>query len=86
MTTPSLAAKAASILHHTWGVDGFDQAVKIYNEIDAAEPDQLVDILERHGVGVWEAIDNLDPSDIMENIEALALSIDAAHKHYEGGA
>ena len=82
MTTPSLAAKAASILHHTWGVDGFDQAVKIYNEIDAAEPAQLVDILEMHGAGVWEAIDLLDPSDIMENIEALALSIDAAHKHF----
>ena len=82
MTTPSLAAKAASILHHTWGVDGFDQAVKIYNEIDAAEPDQLVDILERHGVGVWEAIDNLDPIDILENIEALALSIDAARGYF----
>lgn len=73
------AAKAASILHHTWGVDGFHQAVKIFNTIDTTDAD-IIATLEKYQAGVWGAIDQMPIDAWWENVVSLALSIDAAYE------
>ena len=77
MNHTSNAAKAASILHHTWGVADFETAAKIYDEL-ADTHGSIVDVLEKYNAGVWEALDQLPEGDWWENVECLALSIDAA--------
>lgn len=81
---PTNAAKAASVLHHTWGVDGYEQAVLIYDQL-AAHPDIYVDeFLEELEAGRWAELDALSDAEWWENVEALALSIDAARLHFLG--
>ena len=78
MTTPSNAAKAASILHHTWGVEDCKAAVAIYDLLDAADEaefDAYIDNAE--GWGVYEAYEQMNSALIWENIHSLACSVDA---------
>ena len=78
---PSNAAKAASILHHTWGVPDFDTALKIYEALSDTHG-SVSDVLALYNAGVWDAVAQLSDGDWWENVECLALSIDKAHSHY----
>ena len=78
---PSSAAKAASVLHHTWGVPDFATAVQLYEKLsDTHTP--VAEVLAEYNAGVWDAVAQLSDSDWWENVECLALAIDAAQKYY----
>ena len=81
MKQTSNAAKAASIMHHTWGVPDFTTAVAIYDDLYSSHG-PLVDVLDKYNVGVWDALDQLSESQWWENVECLALSIDAAYFYF----
>lgn len=82
MSKISNAAKAASLLHHTWGVETIDEAVRLYDLIGSSDT-PVVDILEKHGAGVWDAIDQLSQEAWWENVEMLAMSIDSTRAYFE---
>lgn len=82
MSKISNAAKAASLLHHTWGVETIDEAVRLYDLI-ANSDSKIVDILDKNRVGVWDAIDQLSQEAWWENVEMLALSIDSTRAYFE---
>lgn len=82
MSKISNAAKAASLLHHTWGVETVDEAVRLYDLI-AKGDSKIEDILDKNRVGVWDAIDQLSQEAWWENVETLALSIDATRAYFE---
>lgn len=73
MKTPSNAAKAASILHHTYGVTTTHQAIELYDQCMAQG---LSPITDGFSWGIWEPFDPLAEELILASIEALALSID----------
>lgn len=76
MSTPTTAAKAAAVLHHTYGIDDRKVAAQIYDRLLAGEP--MNDVFDEHdGVGVWECVEQLNEKDIVDNIVSLAYSIDA---------
>lgn len=83
MSKISNAAKAASLLHHTWGVETIDEAVRIYDLIAGDTEAQVVDILEKYGAGVWDAIDHMSQEAWWENVEMLAVSIDSTRDYFE---
>ena len=74
------AAKAASMLHHTWGLTGFDQALEVYNTIGADPNLDVVEYLDSIGAGIWGELENLSELEWWEQVEALALSIVAAQE------
>lgn len=82
MNKLSDAAKAASLLHHTWGVESVDQAVMLYDLI-ASTDKPVVDVLEKYGAGVWDAIDQMSQEAWWENVEMLAMSIDSTRAYFE---
>lgn len=82
MSKISNAAKAASLLHHTWGVETIDEAVRLYDLISSSDT-PVVDILDKYGAGVWDAIDHMSQEGWWENVETLALSIDATRAYFE---
>lgn len=82
MSKISNAAKAASLLHHTWGVETIDEAVRLYDLIANSDA-KIVDILEKNGAGVWDAIDQMSQEAWWENVEMLALSIDSTRAYFE---
>jgi hypothetical protein len=75
---PSDAAKAASLMHHTWGIEGYDQALEVYNTLADNSELNVADYLEALGAGRWGELDDLTEYEWWENVEALALSIEAA--------
>ena len=83
MPKPSDAAKAASILYHTYGVQGYESAAALYDTL-AKNTAPISDILEAApGAGIWNPLDSLSEYELWENIEMLALSIDNIFKYYE---
>jgi hypothetical protein len=74
MNHPSNAAKAAAVLHHTYGVTTNNRAVGIYNGM--AESRDCDETLADHE-GVWEALDGMSWPDVCGSVEGLAQSIDA---------
>ena len=78
MTEPSKAAKAAAILHHTWGVESYSTAVEIYDQ--GRDAPDLVELLEKYEAGIWQELDHLTATEWWENVDALAASIDAARE------
>ena len=78
MTKLSDAAKAASMLHHTWGIEGYSQALDVYNALGSNATLHVDDYLSQLDAGRWGALDTLTADEWWENVEALALSIDAA--------
>ena len=75
---PSDAAKAASLLHHTWGIEGYAQALEVYNTLANNSELNVADYLGALGAGRWGELDDLTEYEWWENVEALALSIEAA--------
>lgn len=80
MSQPSNAAKAAAMLHHTWGLGSFEQALEVYNILGTKPELDIVDFLTEINAGIWAELDQLPITEWWENVEALALSIDAAHE------
>lgn len=77
MTTPSNAAKAASILHHTWGIESAKEAVVLYDRLDAMDEAEFAAELEAAaGWGIYEPYELMDSALIWANIWSLACSID----------
>lgn len=76
---PSDAAKAASLLHHTWGIKDYAQALEVYNTLADNSELNVADYLGALGAGRWGELDGLTEYEWWENVEALALSIQAAH-------
>ena len=83
MSKISNAAKAASLLHHTWGVETIDEAVRLYDLIAGDTEAHVVDLLEKYGAGVWDALDQMSQEAWWENVEMLALSIDSTRAYFE---
>lgn len=83
MSKTSDAAKAASILHHTWGIQSYSQALIVYNELAARPELNATDFLTEIEAGRWAELDALSDDEWWENVEALALSIDAARDYFE---
>ena len=75
---PSDAAKAASLMHHTWGIEGYAQALEVYNTLANNSELNVADYLGALGAGRWGELDDLTEYEWWENVEALALSIEAA--------
>lgn len=82
MAKTSDAAKAASLLHHTWGIDGYDQALEVYNALGRYPEINVEEYLAAINAGRWAELDMLTEYEWWENVEALALSIDAALAHF----
>lgn len=77
MTTPTPAAKAASILHHTWGIEDTRQAVAIYDRLDEADSEEFAGILNAaEDWGIYEAFESMSVVPLWNNIWCLAASID----------
>jgi hypothetical protein len=83
MSKTSDAAKAASILHHTWGIDGYGQALLVYEAIANTHDLNISDFLEELQAGRWAELEDLSDDEWWENVEALALSIDAAQVYFK---
>lgn len=75
-TQPSRAAKAAAILHHTWGIEDRELAAQLYDRLAAGESMDDVLCLDP-GRGVWECVENLSQEALWDNVVSLAHSIDA---------
>ena len=83
MNTPSKAAKAAAIMALASLVKDFDQAVRIYDDLKDSD-DPVDDVLERHRCMRWSAVsDDLDDASWWEEVEMLAVGIDAAREHFK---
>lgn len=77
MNAPSNAAKAASILHHTWGVSSAKEAVILYDRLDAMNDEEFNAELEAAaGWGIYQAYELMNAMDIWGDIYSLAVSID----------
>lgn len=74
------ASKAASMLHHTWGLSGYTQALEVYNTIGADPNLDVAEYLDSIGAGIWGELENLSELEWWEQVEALALSIVAAQE------
>ncbi len=83
MSKTSDAAKAASILHHTWGIGSYSQALIVYEAIANNTDLNVSDFLTEIEAGRWAELDALSDDEWWENVEALALSIDAARDYFE---
>lgn len=75
---PSDAAKAAALMHHTWGIEGYSQALDVYNTLANNSELNVEEYLSALGAGRWGELDNLTEYEWWENVESLALSIEAA--------
>ena len=74
------AAKAASMLHHTWGIDSYTKSLEVYNTIGADPNLDVAEYLDSIGAGIWGELENLSELEWWEQVEALALSIVAAQE------
>lgn len=83
MKNPSDAAKAAAILHHTWGIGSYSQALIVYEAIANTHDLNISDFLEELQAGRWAELEDLSDDEWWENVEALALSIDAAQVYFK---
>jgi hypothetical protein len=77
---PSNAAKAAAILVFTSGIDGFHEAVRVYDELenDDLPVSQTLDKFPE--VTRWSVVDGLDDFSWWDEITQLATNIDAARE------
>lgn len=81
MTTPSNAAKAASILHHTWGIESSKAAVEVYNLLEFLDEEDFARTIgAAEGWGIYECFENLPVGLLWDNIYSLACSIDTCRE------
>lgn len=79
----SQAAKAAAVLVFTSGVENYDMAVKVYDQL-AADYLPVQDTLDKFpGVCRWSEVDNLPDDRWWEEIEMLAINIDECCAHFK---
>lgn len=80
---PSRSAKAAAVLVFTSGVEDFDMAVSIYDEIFDSSEDELDTVLDKHRAFRWSPVEHLSPADWWDEVMMLATSIDASRDHFK---
>jgi hypothetical protein len=79
---PSQAAKAAAILVFTSGVEDYDMAVKVYDQLEADDL-PVQDTLDKFpGVCAWHEVEQLEDSSWWSEVTQLAQNIDSAHAHF----
>lgn len=77
-------AKAAATLVFTSGVEGFEQAVQVYDAL-ANSSETVADTLDEFpGVCRWSEVDHMTDDSWWEEVEMLARNIDKAHKLFGG--
>ncbi len=82
MSNPSNAAKAAAILCFTSGVQGYDTALRLYDELATSDNDIDTVLDKTPGARRWHVTEGLCDADWWENVVCLALSIDASQRHF----
>ena len=83
MSNLSKYARAAAVMVFTSGVDSFDQAVELFDEMGKSEEplDALID--KYPGISRWSEVDNLSEIDWWVEVETLARIIDEAREHFK---
>lgn len=84
MNKVSDAAKAAAVMHYTLvnEPDVYDKAVEIFNALGASHG-PVDEVLEKFDALRWEHLAHLPDTQWWEELEMLALNIDAAFDHFE---
>lgn len=83
MSERSKTARAAAVLVFTSGVDGFDQAVELYDTMANSE-EPLDALLDKYpGVCRWSEVDNLSEIDWWAEVTTLADVIDEGREHFK---
>lgn len=83
MSNLSKYARAAAVMVFTSGVDGFDQAVELFDEM--ANSDEPLDALldQYPDICRWSQLDHLSEIDWWGEVETLARIIDEAREHFK---
>ena len=82
--TPSRAAKAAAILVFTSGIDDYDTAVKVYDEMEQNDHTTVNESLDKFpGVSRWLRTEEWDDSDWWSEVTNLADNIDKCRAHFK---
>ncbi len=76
------AAKAAAVRAFCSGVDNYDVAVLIFDELGATHG-PVDDVLSKYDSARWEIFDDLESEEWWESLELTALDIDGAFDHFE---
>ena len=87
-TTPTIsdAAKAAALLHHTWGIPDAKAAVGLFDMLNSsADCDEFTRLLDCQDVfvfnwGIHPYYENLSASDLWQEVCMLARSIDGCRE------
>lgn len=82
MAKVSDAAKAAAVRHFCSNVGDYETAVDVFNELGSTHG-PVDEVLEKYGVIRWAMFDDWDAPLWWEQLEILALDIDAAFDHFE---
>jgi hypothetical protein len=82
----SKSAKAAAVLVFTSGVEDYDMAVKVYDQLEADDlpVQETLDKFSCYGSGVcrWSCVEELHDGDWWEEVTQLAINIDKARQHF----
>ena len=84
MSKVSDAAKAAAVMHYALVNEPnvYDRAVEIFNALGASHG-PVQEVLDKFDALKWEHLDHLPDTQWWEELEMLALNIDAAFDHFE---
>lgn len=79
---PSKAAKAVAILAFTSGVEDYDMAVKVYDQLEADDLPVQETLDKFDGVCVWHEVEQLTDSSWWSEVTSLAQNFDIARQHF----
>lgn len=83
MTTPSKAAKAASVLAYTSGISDTNKAVELYDAVAESE-DRISSVLDKFPEAqVWDRLGDLTEVQWWDEVCMLADSIDKAIAYFK---
>ncbi len=82
MTKISDAAKAAAVRQYCSHVGDYDLAVEVFDALGQSHG-PVQEVLDKFGVERWGMFDDWEPEMWWEQLELLALDIDAAWDHFE---
>ena len=80
--TISKAAKAAAVMFNASNVEGYEQAVEIFDAIQDGDK-TISEVLEEHDVEVWSAVSSMEQDEWWDNVFSLAMSFQNATAHFE---
>jgi hypothetical protein len=79
---PSNSAKAAAILPFTSGIESYDMALEVYNQLEADDLPVQETLAKFQGVCVWHELEQITDSDWWSEVTQLAQNIDLAREHF----